>query len=421
MPAPFIMGWEEWLSLPDLGVPAIKAKVDTGARTSALHAHDIEPFGPIDAPLVRFTVAPRARRSDIEIACSAKIVDRRDVMSSNGESERRYVILTRVAMGEREWPIEMTLTNRSSMSYRMLLGRQAIMSDMFVDPASSFRQPKLSYKIYRKMPRRPDVRRALRIAILTRRPTAPSTARMAAAAAARGHVVETIDAAEVSLGFDGPEPHCIVRGERVPHFDAVIPRIGAGGDGFARAALRQLELAGSYTMNSADALERLGSALAVRQTLLRHGIASCGPDRVAAGDDTAPAPHARASERTRRVSVLVVGRQAAAVIAEDATGELVDAGPDCGEETRAAASKIARALDLRLALVRLAQTERGQVFASVGTIPALNRIAKATDTDIAGLVIADIEAERRAWSRNIARPHEPPLDAAEEHTETAGD
>ncbi|MEP2427103.1 MAG: RimK/LysX family protein, partial [Tateyamaria sp.] len=84
-------GWEEWVSLPDLGLPAINAKIDTGARTSALHAHDIEVFGPAKHPKVRFNVHPIAGRADMAITCSAPLVDRREVTSSNGETEQRFV------------------------------------------------------------------------------------------------------------------------------------------------------------------------------------------------------------------------------------------------------------------------------------------------------------------------------------------
>jgi ribosomal protein S6--L-glutamate ligase len=141
--APFILGWEEWVALPELGLPAIKAKVDTGARTSALHAYFVEPFGSGKRPQVRFGVHPIPRRADVEVVCTAPVVDRRDVTSSNGEREKRYVISTPIRIGEREWPIEVTLTNRDAMSYRMLLGRQAIGDGILVDPASSFRQPRL--------------------------------------------------------------------------------------------------------------------------------------------------------------------------------------------------------------------------------------------------------------------------------------
>lgn len=144
----YILGWEEWVSLPELGLPAIKAKVDTGARTSALHAYFVEPVQIEGVDMVRFGVHPIPRRDDVEIICTARIKDRREVTSSNGERENRFVIETPIRIGEREWPIEITLTNRNAMAYRMLIGRQAITDDILVDPASSFRQPRLRYKLY---------------------------------------------------------------------------------------------------------------------------------------------------------------------------------------------------------------------------------------------------------------------------------
>jgi len=153
--APFILGWEEWVALPELGLPAIKAKVDTGARTSALHAAFVEPFGPARRLKVRFGVHPIPRREDVEIVCWARVVDRRPVTSSNGEREIRYVITTPIRIGDRQWPIEVTLTNRDAMTYRMLLGRQGMAEGMLVDPSSSFRQPRLRYKLYEaRLPRR---------------------------------------------------------------------------------------------------------------------------------------------------------------------------------------------------------------------------------------------------------------------------
>lgn len=144
----YILGWEEWVSLPELGLPAIKAKVDTGARTSALHAFFVEPVRIDGVANVRFGVHPIPRRDDVEIICTSPVVDRREVTSSNGERENRYVIETPIRIGERIWPIEITLANRTTMAYRMLLGRQAIAEDMLVDPATSFRQPRLRYKLY---------------------------------------------------------------------------------------------------------------------------------------------------------------------------------------------------------------------------------------------------------------------------------
>jgi len=148
--APFILGWEEWVILPDLGLGAVKAKVDTGARTSALHAFYVDPFGPARARKVRFGIHPVPRRSDIAIECTARLIDRREVKSSNGEIEERYVIETPIRIGDRQWRIEVTLANRDMMSYRMLLGRRAIAGDVLVDPSSSFLQPKLRYKVYER-------------------------------------------------------------------------------------------------------------------------------------------------------------------------------------------------------------------------------------------------------------------------------
>jgi ribosomal protein S6--L-glutamate ligase len=148
MPSPLILGWQEWIALPELGLTALKAKVDTGARTSALHTHVIEPFGTAKRPMVRFTVRPDPQCPELEIAASAPIIDRREVTSSNGERELRFVISTRVHLGAHNWPIEVTLTNRGRMTYRMLLGRQAIRTNVLVDPDASFRQPKLSYALY---------------------------------------------------------------------------------------------------------------------------------------------------------------------------------------------------------------------------------------------------------------------------------
>jgi ribosomal protein S6--L-glutamate ligase len=148
MPSPLILGWQEWIALPDLGLPALKAKIDTGARTSALHTHSIESYGPSKRPMVRFSVRPSPRAS-LEIEASAAVVDRREVTSSNGERELRYVIASRLSLGNREWPIEITLTNRERMAYRMLLGRQAIQPNVLIDPGASFHQPKLSYTLYR--------------------------------------------------------------------------------------------------------------------------------------------------------------------------------------------------------------------------------------------------------------------------------
>lgn len=135
-----ILGWREWISLPELGIDLIKAKVDTGARTSSLHAFRVEEFIKHDKRYVRFGIHPFQRRVDVEILCEAVVRDQRQVTDSGGHSELRYVIESMVKLGDMSWPIEITLTNRDSMGFRMLLGRTALRKLYLVDPGASYLQ-----------------------------------------------------------------------------------------------------------------------------------------------------------------------------------------------------------------------------------------------------------------------------------------
>jgi hypothetical protein len=135
---PITVGWREWVDLPDLGLFDIKAKVDTGARTSALHAFEVEEFFEDGRRRVRFLMHPRHRSDDVVQECFADVVDRRTVTNSGGGREERYVISTRLRMADEEWPIEMTLTARDDMMFRMLLGRTAMNGRIVVDPARSY-------------------------------------------------------------------------------------------------------------------------------------------------------------------------------------------------------------------------------------------------------------------------------------------
>ena len=132
-----MLGWREWISLPGLGVPWIKAKVDTGARTSALHVTALEE---VDAETVRFLIHPQQRRSGGEVSARARLVDRRRVRSSSGAAEERPVVELQVALGGLQWPVEVTLTRRDQMGFRMLLGRTAIRGRFLVDPGASYIQ-----------------------------------------------------------------------------------------------------------------------------------------------------------------------------------------------------------------------------------------------------------------------------------------
>ena len=136
-----LVGWRETLSLPGLGIEEINAKIDTGARTSCLHAFKVESFKKDEALWVRFWIHPMQHNTDIETVCEAKVIDERIVRDSGGHEESRYVIESELRIGGESWPIEITLTNRENMAFRMLLGRTAIHNRIIVDPVESFLVP----------------------------------------------------------------------------------------------------------------------------------------------------------------------------------------------------------------------------------------------------------------------------------------
>ena len=137
-----IIGWRETVALPQLGVNYIKAKIDTGARTSALHAYNLEEFELNDKLMIRFQIHPFQRDNKRVVNTEAEILEYRQIKSSNGQIQRRPVILTSVKLGTQKWQIELTLTNRDVMGFRMLLGRQAVRKHFLIDPGKSFLQSK---------------------------------------------------------------------------------------------------------------------------------------------------------------------------------------------------------------------------------------------------------------------------------------
>lgn len=267
------LGWEEWVALPDLSLPAIKAKIDTGARTSALHAVAIEPFGTDANPQVRFIMHPDPDNSDIEVICSAKVKDRRMVTSSNGVSESRYVIETHILINGQKWPIDVSLTNRETMGYRMLIGRSALKKGVSVSPGLSFQQPIMDYAAYKKRHRKGGQPvRPLRIGILTQEPRNYSNTRMIEAAEARGHVIETITTSRCYMSINNEKPEVYFDGTALPRFDAIIPRIGSKITFYGMAVVRQFESMGVYCLNPAAAIGCSRDKLLAHQVLAQHKL-----------------------------------------------------------------------------------------------------------------------------------------------------
>ena len=452
MSSEFRLGWEEWVALPDLGLPALKAKVDTGARTSALHASEIEPFGPASKPRVRFTVHPVPGRTDIAIPCSALVADRREVTSSNGEAELRYVIESEIAVGVRRWPIEVTLSDRSNMAYRMLLGRQAFPDDVIIAPQGSFCQPELSYDEYHSARLRkvtPD--RALRIAVLSREASNYSTGRLVAEGERRGHVVEVIDTTRCYMTINALAPEVHYDGQRLPRYDAIIPRIGASITPYGTAIVRQFETVGTYCVNGSEGITASRDKLHAHQILARHKIGMPTTAFAASPKDTdnliglvgsAPlivkllestqgkgvvlAETKKAAQSVisafrglkanflvqqfvkeaagEDIRCLVIGSKVLAAMKRTApAGEFrsnlhqggVATSVRITKEERETAVRAARAFGLNLAGVDLLRSSDGAKVLEVNSSPGLEGIEKASKKNVAGLLYDQIERKVR--------------------------
>lgn len=137
-PEPTVVGWREWVALPQAGIAALKAKIDTGARSSAIHAFDVEVFDREDVEWVRFSIHPWQRSDDDVAVLELPLLDRREVRSSNGQVEQRCAVALDVTLASRTITTVMTLSNRDEMGFRMLIGREALSRGFLVDSARSY-------------------------------------------------------------------------------------------------------------------------------------------------------------------------------------------------------------------------------------------------------------------------------------------
>ncbi|WP_427451910.1 30S ribosomal protein S6--L-glutamate ligase [Litorimonas sp. WD9-15] len=455
-----ILGWEEWVSLPALSLPAIKAKVDTGARTSALHAVAIEPFGTDKNPQVRFIMHPDPADPTIEVVCSAKVKDRRSVTSSNGSTELRYIISANIKVGKKTWPIELSLTNRETMGYRMLLGRSALRDDISVVPTLSFQQPVLSYDVYKKKQGKKAIPvRPLRIGILTQEPKNFSNREMVRAAEERGHVVDMIYTSRCYMSINAHKPEVYYDGAPLPRYDAIIPRIGSRLTFYGMSVVRQFEAMGVFCLNNAAPIGNSRDKLLAHQVLSQHGLgmpvtafAKSSADTKGILDLVGGAPVVvKLLESTQGKGVVLADTRKAAMAIIDAfrglnahflvqefvkeaggsdlrcfvvDGKVVGAmmrTAQPGEfrsnvhqggsvkkvrltkEERRSAIKAAKILKLKVAGVDILRSKDGPKILEVNSSPGLEGITKATGKDIAAEIIGCIEANVRTVFKTAAK------------------
>lgn len=269
-----IIGSEEWCVFDTLGIPAIKARVDSGAKTSSIQAANIKTFIRGAQELVRFEVNPIQDNRSIVIECEAKIVDRRTVKSSTGISEERFVIKTPLTLGDKTFDVELTLANRDTMEFRMLLGREALSNRYVVNPAESFNiQEFTSGEISQKYSNYFKEKTGLKIAVLASNPNLYSNKRLMEAGEARGHEMVFLNVEHSYMKLDANSPEIRYRGGNILNeFDAIIPRIKPAVTFYGCALIRQFDNLGVYCLNSAEAITQSRDKLFASQLFSKNDI-----------------------------------------------------------------------------------------------------------------------------------------------------
>ena len=454
-----IVGSEEWCSFDELGVPAIKARVDSGARTSSIHAFNIQSLKKDGMPWVSFEVHPLQQNRSTIIRCESEVIDRRIVKSSSGESEKRYVIKTEVCLGDRTWPIEVTLTNRDSMGFRMLLGREAMENRILVDPAASFLHGDIGQAKARSLYAKP-VRNTcgLRIGLLASNPDLYSNQRILEAGEERGHEMHFLNIKQCYMKLDPNSPEVHSRGGKVlDYLDAIIPRVRPNITFYGCALIRQFENIGTYTLNSSAAITQSRDKLFSLQILQENkleipltGFANSPIDtddliemvggaplivkllEGAQGKGVVLAETRKAAEsvinafKSLRANLLVQqfikeangkdircfvinNKVIASIQRQAAPGEFranIHLGGTASQikvtpEEKALAIKATKVLGLKVAGVDIIRSSRGPLLLEVNSSPGLEGVEGATGKDVAGAMILAIEKAKH-WERVIA-------------------
>jgi ribosomal protein S6--L-glutamate ligase len=454
-----IVGSEEWCSFPALGIPAIKARVDSGAKTSSIHAFNIHTFRRGGVLWVSFEVHPLQKNRQTVLRCERPVTDKRAVKSSSGVAETRYVISTMMKVEEEVWEVELTLANRDSMGYRMLLGREAMKGRILVDPELSlclneptkqqltnwYGTPKLS-------------KTGLKIGLLASNPDLYSNLRLMEAAEERGHEVTFLNIKHCYMKVDEQTPEIHYRGGRILNdLDAVITRIRPSMTFYGCALARQFESMGIYSVNSSTAISQSRDKLFSLQLMLKSGIGIPTTGFANSPIDTsdliemvggAPlivkllngtqgrgvvlAETKKAAEsvinafKSLQANLLVQefvkeadgkdircfvidGKVVASIQREAALGEfkanhrkgvsakVIKITP----EERKIAVLATKILGLKVAGVDIIRSNKGPLLLEVHSSPDLEGIETATGKDIAGLMIASIENKLK-WKRPVS-------------------
>ncbi|WP_300567318.1 30S ribosomal protein S6--L-glutamate ligase [Flavobacterium sp.] len=444
-----IIGSEEWCSFPEINIPIIKARVDSGAKTSALHAVNIAPFVRDNENWVKFDINPIQNNTKAVKHCEAKLIDKRVVKSSSGYREQRYVIQTQLKIGEDTWTIEMTLTNRDSMGFRMLLGREAMSGRVLVDPEQKYLLGQPSAETIKSFYQNSEeVRTGLRIGLLASNPDLYSNRRIIEAGETRGHEMHFLNIKECYMKLDAAKPEIHYRGGRVlDNFDAIIPRIRPSITFYGCALTRQFEALKVFCLNSASAITQSRDKLYSLQLLLNHGVeipttgfanSPLDTDDLikmvggsplivkllegTQGKGVVLAETKKAAEsvinafKSLNANILVQefikeangkdlrlfvvdGKVVAAMQREALPGEfranihlggsatVIKATP----EEKRIAIKAAKAMDLKVAGVDIIRSSKGPLLLEVNSSPGLEGIEGATHKDIAGEMIKAIE------------------------------
>ncbi len=456
-----VVGSEEWCALPALGIPAIKARVDSGAKTSSLHAFNIRSFKRSGALWVSFEVHPIQNNRRTIVRCEAEVVDKRLVKSSSGIGEKRYVVRTALRHADQTWEVELTLNNRDSMGYRMLLGREAMVGRILVDPAASFLGGPISDKQLKELyADHTHEASGLRIGLLGSSAELRSNQRILEAGEERGHRMRFYDVRQCYMKLDAEAPEIHYRGGKIlNNLDAVIPRIKPDLTLYGCALVRQFESIGTYSLNSAEAIGHSRDKLYALQLLLQHGLSipttgfadsPIDTDDLIDMVDGAPlvvklleGPHGRgvvlADSRTaaenlinafkslqaqllvqefireaegRDLRLLVVdGKVVGAMQRQAAPGEFRPnlyraasmSAVRTSTEERNLAIRAARVMGLRVAGVDIIRSRRGPLILDVHPAPELADIEEVTGKDIAGNLISAIE-KQLGWKRRLAIP-----------------